>query len=65
MQSKTSLIESRLIAGDEALFKKFQKALVAKCVDGFEDKYIALRLEDESARRSKFGKSACMQEPIL
>ena len=65
MQSKTSLIESRLIAGDEALFKKFQKALVAKCVDGFEDKYIALRLEDQSARRAKFGNSACMQEPNL
>ena len=65
MQSKTSLIESRLIAGDEALFKKFQKTLVAKCVDGFEDKYIALRLEDQSARRDKFGNSACMQEPNL
>jgi [protein-PII] uridylyltransferase len=41
MQSKTSLIEARLIAGDEALFKKFQKTLVAKCVDGYEEKYIA------------------------
>ena len=65
MQSKTSLIEARLIAGDETLFKKFQKALVAKCVDGFEEKYIALRLEDQAARRAKFGNSACMQEPNL
>ena len=65
MQSKTSLIEARLIAGDEALFKKFQKSLVAKCVDGFEEKYIALRLEDQAARRAKFGNSACMQEPNL
>src|SRR5215831_5867910 len=40
MQSKTSLIESRLIAGSDALFKKFQKVLVAKCVQGYEDKYI-------------------------
>jgi len=65
MQSKTSLIESRLIAGDEALFKKFQKTLVARCVDGYEEKYIALRLEDQSVRRAKFGNSACMQEPNL
>jgi [protein-PII] uridylyltransferase len=65
MQSKTSLIEARLIAGDEALFKKFQKTLVAKCVDDFEDKYIALRLEDQSVRRAKYGNSACMQEPNL
>jgi [protein-PII] uridylyltransferase len=65
MQSKTSLIESRLIAGDEALFNKFRKALVAKCVDGFEEKYIALRLEDQATRRLKYGNSACMQEPNL
>jgi [protein-PII] uridylyltransferase len=65
MQSKTSLIESRLIAGDEALFKKFQKTLVSRCVDGFEDKYIAMRLEDQSSRRAKYGNSACMQEPNL
>ena len=65
MQSKTSLIEARLISGDEALFKKFQKTLIAKCVEGFEDKYIAMRLEDQAARRMKFGNSASMQEPNL
>jgi [protein-PII] uridylyltransferase len=65
MQSKTSLIESRLITGDETLFKKFQKTLLARCVEGYEDRYIALRLEDQAARRGKFGNSACMQEPNL
>jgi len=65
MQSKTSLIEARLITGDETLFKNFQKALVAKCVVGFEEKYIALRLEDQTTRRTKYGDSACMQEPNI
>ena len=65
MQSKTSLIEARLIIGDEALFEKFQKTLVAKCVVGFEDKYIAARLEDQATRRAKYGNSACMQEPNI
>jgi [protein-PII] uridylyltransferase len=63
MQSKTSLIESRLIVGSQALFDRFQKAVVKKCVVGYENKYIAMRLEDQDARRAKFGNSACMQEP--
>jgi [protein-PII] uridylyltransferase len=65
MQSKTSLIESRLIVGDQNLFAKFQKTVVSKCVVGFEDKYIGLRLEDQASRRSKHGNSACMQEPNI
>ena len=65
MQSKTSLIEARLIAGDDALFKRFQKTLVSKCVAGYEQEYIAMRLADQAARRAKFGNSACMQEPNL
>ncbi len=63
MQSKTSLIESRLIAGNAALFARFQKLVVQKCVLGYEEKYIAARLEDQATRRAKFGNSACMQEP--
>ena len=65
MQSKTSLIEARLITGDAPLFAKFQKTLVSKCVDGYEDQYIAMRLEDQASRRAKFGNSASMQEPNL
>src|SRR6266446_2317858 len=65
MQSKTSMIESRLITGDEALFAKFQKAIVSKCVEGHENEYIAMRVEDQAARRAKFGNSASMQEPNI
>ncbi len=65
IETRTSLIEARLIVGDEKLFAKFQKTVLAKCVAGYEDKYIAARLEDQATRRAKFGNSACMQEPNL
>ena len=65
MQSKTSLIEARLIVGSEKLFEKLQKTVVAKCIVGYEEKYIAARIEDQAARRTKHGNSACMQEPNI
>jgi len=65
MQSKTSLIEARVIAGDAELFHRFQRNLLSKCVQGHEDEYVAMRLEDQATRRAKFGNSACMQEPNL
>jgi [protein-PII] uridylyltransferase len=34
-------------------------------VVGFEEKYIAARLEDQATRRAKHGNSACMQEPNI
>src|SRR5215831_4563672 len=65
MQSKTSLIEARLLAGDEALFQKFEKNLVSKCVAGYEQEYIKMRIDDQAARHAKYGNSACMQEPNI
>src|SRR5277367_2177680 len=65
MQSKTSLIEARLISGDKGLFDRFERNLLARCVIGFENDYINARLEDQAARRAKFGNSACMQEPNI
>ena len=35
---------------------------MAKCVEGYEDKYIAARLADQAARHNKFGNSPYMQE---
>ena len=65
MQSKTSLIEARVIAGDEALFQRFQRVLLAKSVMGFEKEYIEARMADQAARREKFGNSSLMQEPNI
>jgi [protein-PII] uridylyltransferase len=65
MQSKTALIEARLVAGDAELFGRFQQTLVSKCVTGHEEDYISQRVADQEARRAKFGNSACMQEPNI
>ncbi len=65
MESKTSLIEARFVVGDAKIFDKLQKTVVAKCVAGHEDEYIAARMKDQSDRRAKFGNSATMQEPNI
>jgi len=63
METKTAFLEARLLVGDEKLFARFQQTVLARCIAGQEDKYIAARLADQAARRAKFGNSACMQEP--
>jgi [protein-PII] uridylyltransferase len=65
MQSKTSLIEARRILGDEVLFDRFLRSLVAKCVRDHEGEYIRERLRDQAERRAKYGNSACMLEPNI
>src|SRR6266446_3760321 len=65
MQSKTSLIEARFIAGDLEMFKRMETVVLARCVRGFETEYIEARLADQEARRAKFGNSATMQEPNI
>lgn len=65
MQSKTALIESRLVAGNSALFQIFEKQLVDKCVAGHAEDYIEMRVKDQAARHAKHGNSATMQEPNI
>lgn len=64
-QSKTALIEARVLAGDETLFDRFSRTLIAKCVMGHENEYLASRMQDQAARRLKYGDSATMQEPNI
>lgn len=65
MQSKTSMLEARLIAGDAALFEQFEQAILSRCVLGYEEEFLKARLADQTERRAKFGNSACMQEPNI
>ena len=65
MQTKTSLIESRLISGDAGLFEQVQKRVEAKCVRSHIDDYLQMRITDQDARRVKFGNSALLQAPNI
>ncbi len=65
LQSKTSLIEARLITGDLATFEKMRKVVLAKCVTGYEDEYIQARLVDQEARRKKHANTPFVQEPNI
>jgi [protein-PII] uridylyltransferase len=65
MLSKTSLLEARLVAGDEDLFEKFRKRFVEECVEEHVDKYIADRVTNQAERHAKFGSSVYMQEPNI
>ena len=65
MQSKTSLLEARLITGDQSLFDQMQSVVLAKCILGKENEYIDQRIEDQADRRRKWGNTPLLQEPNI
>jgi len=65
MLSKTSLLESRYVAGDKTLFEQFKVAFEKKCVKGFEKIYIEERIQNQNERHEKFGGTLYMQEPNI
>lgn len=65
MLSKTSLLESRYVAGDRKLFEEFRGEFVKRSVRGQEGAYIADRVKNQSERHAKFGGSPYMQEPNI
>lgn len=65
MLSKTSLLESRCVAGEKELFEKFKLEFEKKCVSGFEAEYIKDRIANQAERHAKHGSSVYMQEPNI
>src|SRR5947199_946987 len=65
MRTKTAMLESRFLAGDSELARKFREQFRSKCVEGHERKYVEMRMQDQVARHRKFGDSVYLQEPNL
>ncbi|MDD4933577.1 MAG: [protein-PII] uridylyltransferase [Methylacidiphilaceae bacterium] len=63
--TKTALLEARLIAGPQALWKEFQAFFERGCLQGREDEYVAWRMEDQRARHAKYGGTVLVQEPHI
>src|SRR6202007_838694 len=65
MLTKTAMLESRFLAGDQLLAREFRDQFRAKCVVSSEREYVELRMRDQQARHHKFGDSVYMQEPNI
>jgi [protein-PII] uridylyltransferase len=65
MQTKTALLESRLVAGSDSLYESFASAYEKFSQTDDPLGYLAARLEDQAARRAKYGNTVFLQEPDL
>ena len=63
MLTKTAMLESRYLVGDQELAGAFREQFRLKCVRGYEREFVEMRMRDQAARHAKFGDSVYMQEP--
>jgi [protein-PII] uridylyltransferase len=65
IRTKTSLLESRMIAGTESLYENFAEAYRKHYLQDNPKGYIASRLSDQASRRVQHGDTVFMQEPDI
>jgi [protein-PII] uridylyltransferase len=63
IQTKTALLEARLIAGSQGLYEGFDQTYRNFSTSDLPKVYIAARLDDQAHRRSKFSDTVFNQEP--
>lgn len=61
--TKTSMLESRFLAGEREIFQEFKDRFQTDCVAGREEEYIAWRRQSQAETRQKYGQSVFLQEP--
>ncbi len=65
IQSKTALLEARLIAGSQSLYDTFHQAYVSFYTAEDPKGYISARLDDQANRRGKYSNTVFNQEPDI
>lgn len=65
IQTKTALLEARLIAGSPDLYRTFSQAFHNFYKNERPRDYIKARLADQKSRRAKFGGTVFLQEPDI
>ena len=63
IQTKTSLLEARFIAGSQGVYEAFDRAYRNFYTGEAVKAYITERLDDQAHRRAKFGDTVFIQEP--
>lgn len=62
---KSSLIDARLLCGDEALYREFEKALTTQILEKGGKRFIKEKLAELQARHKKCGGSVYILEPYI
>ncbi|MEO1857110.1 MAG: [protein-PII] uridylyltransferase [Rubritalea sp.] len=62
-QSKTALMDTRLIAGDSALVEEFIRRYQRDCIQKNPDAFFELRRQDLRSRHRKYSHTVFLQEP--
>ncbi len=65
IQTKTALLEARLVTGAQKLFDTFSQAYRSYYTAEDPKGYIAARLDDQASRRGKFAHTVFNQEPDI
>jgi [protein-PII] uridylyltransferase len=63
IETKTALMEARLITGQPKAFEEFRSRFDKECMDGREEEFLKLRQVDLSVRHTKQGDTPFVQEP--
>ncbi|SHJ83184.1 UTP--GlnB (protein PII) uridylyltransferase, GlnD [Rubritalea squalenifaciens DSM 18772] len=62
-QSKTALMDTRLLAGDDVLYEDFKRRFQRDCIQKNPEDFFELRRQDINSRHRKYSHTVFLQEP--